>query len=292
MPDDATVITLIAPDHLPDDIVRTIAAQCSSRIGWLRPHFACDIFVADHNIDDVRRMTMASISTQPIDAIVQPAKGRRKKLLLADMDSTIVTSETLDELAEYAGVGSIVAGITARAMNGDIEFEQALRERVLLLRDLPDTTLHAVWQRTQLASGARTLVQTMKQHDAHCVLISGGFSYFTQNVMQLCGFDCEISNQLEIVDGVLTGQVIPPIIDRHAKLTALHTMCAERAIDPGQAATIGDGANDIPMLQAAGLGMAYHGKPIVRNAVPHQLNYSDLTGLLYAQGYVYDDFKQ
>ena len=287
----STVITLIAADLLPDHVPRAIAGlYAGAALSWLRAGHACDILVSDDNLAAVRHKVAAVLQDLPVDAIVQPAANRRKKLLLADMDSTIVTRETLDELAEHAGVGHYVAAITARAMNGEIEFEQALRERVLLLRNLPDSLLAAVWKKTVLTNGAITLVKTMKRHGAYAILISGGFSFFTRAVMTACGFDREVSNQLEIKDGVLTGQVIPPIVDKNTKHDVLHATCAERGITPADAVTVGDGANDIPMLEAAGLGIAYHAKPIVRAAILQQLNYSDLTGLLYAQGYSYNEF--
>jgi phosphoserine phosphatase len=206
------------------------------------------------------------------------------------MDSTIVTTETLDELAAEAGLKDVIAEITRRTMRGEIDFAQALVERVAMLADLPETALARTFAATSLTPGARTLVQTMKADGAFTALVSGGFRYFTSRIAAELGFDLDLANDLEISDGRLTGELAGPILDKDGKLNALRTLTAERGLSVVDAAAVGDGANDLPMLLLAGLGVAFHGKPLLREQVRAQVNHNDLTALLYFQGYRQEEF--
>jgi phosphoserine phosphatase len=227
----------------------------------------------------------AALDGAAIDAIATPAEGRRKRLLVADMDSTIVTGETLDELADFAGLRDRIAAITARAMNGELDFKAALRERVAMLKGLPIDALERTWQRVRLTPGARELVATMRAHGAYTALVSGGFSYFTSRVAALCGFDRHRSNTLLDDGATLTGQVAEPILDRDAKLATLTGLAAERGLTLTATLAVGDGANDLDMLRAAGLGVAFHAKPIVAAEARARVDHANLRALLFAQGY-------
>ncbi len=207
------------------------------------------------------------------------------------MDSTIVTGETLDELAAHACVGEAIAAITRRSMNGEIDFATALRERVAMLRGLTLSALGKTWADVQLTSGARELVATMKAHNARTALVSGGFTFFTSRVAALCGFDEHHANTLLDDGEVLTGEVAEPILDRHAKLETLERLATERRLHPGATLAIGDGANDLDMLQAAGLGLAFHAKPAVIAAVANTIRHADLRAALFAQGYSAAEFS-
>lgn len=208
-----------------------------------------------------------------------------KKLLISDMDSTMIEQECIDELAEFAGVREQVEAVTEKAMRGELDFEGALRERVKLLKGLPESVLQECFDtRITFSKGAKELVQGMKAQGAYAVLVSGGFTFFTERVAEALGFDAHYANTLEVKDGVLTGEVVPPILGAEAKLTTLQHVCLERGIAPADVLAIGDGANDLPMLQAAGLGVAYRAKPIVREAVAARLDKADLSLLLKAQG--------
>ena len=221
----------------------------------------------------------------PVDIIAGPREGRRRMLLLADMDSTIVTGETLDELAAVAGVGEAVAAITRRSMDGEIDFSQALRERVAMLRGLSVAALDTVWRRTTLARGAAELVATMRAHGAFTALVSGGFTFFTGRVATLAGFDLHRANEL-LDDGIsLLGAVREPILDRDAKLATLRELAAARGLDLSQALAIGDGANDLGMIEAAGLGIAYRAKPVVAARARVRVEHGGLRAALFAQGY-------
>ena len=227
----------------------------------------------------------AALGEAPIDAIVTPTTQRRKRLLIADMDSTVVTIETLDELADFAGLKDRIAAITARAMNGELDFKAALRERVAMLRGLPVTALERTWERVRLTPGAFELVATMRAHGAYAALVSGGFSFFTGRVAALCGFDEHRSNVLLDDGAALTGFVAEPILDRDTKLDTLTELAASRAIPLAETLAVGDGANDLDMLGAAGLGVAFHAKPIVAAAARARVDHADLRALLFAQGY-------
>lgn len=220
-----------------------------------------------------------------IDLVVQGAAGREKGLLVADMDSTMITVECIDELADYAGLKAEVAAITERAMQGELDFEAALNARVALLGGMDEAVLERCREeRVRYSPGARTLVQTMKARGVTTILVSGGFTHFADAVGADLGFDRVIANRLEVADGKLTGRVIPPIVGAETKRQVLLDACAELDIPIEAALAVGDGANDIPMLQAAGLGVAYHGKPAAREAADAAIDHNDLTALLYAQG--------
>ncbi len=232
-------------------------------------------------LDQVRE----ALAGAPIDAVATPAAGRRKAVLIADMDSTIVTGETLDELAACAGIGDLIAAITARAMNGELDFKEALRERVGMLKGLSVAALEQTWRGIRLTPGAVELVATMKAHGAFTALVSGGFTFFTSRVAALAGFDIHRSNTL-LDDGVtLTGRVAEPILDKSAKLATLHDLTTRRGLALSAALATGDGANDLDMLLSAGLGVAFHAKPIVAAAARARVDHADLRALLFAQGY-------
>ncbi len=220
-----------------------------------------------------------------MDPIAQPAEGRRKKLLLADMDSTIVTTETLDELAAHAGLKDRIASITKRAMDGELDFIQALSERVGMLAGLPVSALERTWDATEMTPGAAELVATMRAAGARCVLVSGGFTFFTGRVAERLGFHEHHSNTLLTRDGKLTGRVAEPVLDRHAKLATLKRVAAELGLPLSAALAVGDGANDLDMVRAAGLGVAFKAKPVVASAARARVDHSDLRALLFAQGF-------
>ena len=226
-----------------------------------------------------------------IDLAVQPSAGRKKRLLLADMDSTIIDQECIDELAAEAGVGPRVAAITARAMNGELDFEGALTERVGLLKGLGTAVIDTVLaNRITLASGAETLLRTLKANGIYTALVSGGFTACTSRIAAQLGFDENRANTLEADDGQLTGRAVPPILGRAAKVTALEDLTAKLGITDADVLAVGDGANDLGMLTRAGAGVALHAKPAVAAEVDLRINHGDLTALLYLQGYSRDDF--
>lgn len=228
---------------------------------------------------------------QAVDLIIQPAEGRRKKMLIADMDSTMIQQECIDELAAEAGVGDRVAGITARAMNGELDFEAAIDERVGLLAGLPETIIdHVLQMRITYMPGGAALLKTMRGNGAYAALVSGGFTAFTARVAADLGFDENRANTLEIVDGQLTGKVVRPILGQDAKLEALNGITATLGITPADAIAVGDGMNDLLMLDHAGTGVALHGKPALQEKVSVRVNHGDLTALLYMQGYAKSEF--
>ena len=211
--------------------------------------------------------------------------GRRKRLLIADMDSTIVTGETLDELAAYAGVGNQVAAITRASMNGELDFAQALRARVAMLRGLPLDALDSTWDGVCLTPGARSLVATMRAHGAVTALVSGGFTFFTSRVAAVCGFDLHRANTLLDDGTTLLGTVGEPILDRDAKLATLRELATAHGLSPADTLAVGDGANDLAMIREAGLGVAYHAKPVVAAEAQARINHADLRAVLFMQGY-------
>ncbi len=293
-----SVLTLIAPEAapLPERIVgevraalNTLGAETETPV-WLCDGIAADIafeMIADDQAEAVARDIAGDA---PVDVIAQAAATRRKSLLLADMDSTIVTSETLDDLAAHVGIKDEIAAITARAMNGELDFKEALRERVGRLKGLAAEALADAYAEVELSKGAETLVRTMAANDAACILVSGGFKYFTSRVRERCGFHEDLSNDFVIENGKLTGAVTEPILDKDVKLQTLIAKAAAHGLSLAQTLSVGDGANDLPMLKAAGLGVAYRGKPSVRAEAPARLDHADLTGLLYAQGYRVEAF--
>ena len=227
----------------------------------------------------------AALDGAPVDVLSVPAAGRRKRLLVADMDGTIVEGETLDALAERAGTGALVAAITRRSMDGEIDFAAALRARVATLRGLPLAALDDTWRTVTPSPGARALVATMRRAGATTALVSGGFTAFTVRVAALCGFDAHHANVLLDDGACLTGAVREPILDPEAKRETMRRLAAAHGITPAETLAVGDGANDLPMLQAAGLGIGYRPKKVVADAVPNRIHHADLTALLYAQGF-------
>ena len=258
---------------------------------WLAKKIAVEIPVFwTEKTSEAERMHLA-LNNLPVDYAVISTKGRRKRLLIADMDSTIIDCECIDELADFAGVKAKVAAITERAMRGDLDFKAALAERVAMLAGLSEDILEKTFrERVRLTPGARTLVQTMRNHDAYAALVSGGFTYFTNRVRDACGFNYDQANVLLQKNGTLTGEVQNPILDGDAKLAALIRLSVENVIPLEQTLAVGDGANDLPMIQASGLGVAYKAKPKVAASAKVRINHADLTALLYLQGYHRDEF--
>ncbi len=254
---------------------------------------AADIpFSADHAVDQrTLAAALRAAATAPVDVVVQPAANRRKKLFLADMDSTMIGQECIDELADYAGLKAYVAAITERAMRGEIDFEPALRERVALLKGIPLSVIDDVIEkRITLTPGARALVATMRANGAFTCLVSGGFTLFTNRVAAMVGFDETRANVLEREGETLAGTVTEPIFGRQSKLAALHELTAARGLARADTLVAGDGANDLAMIAEAGLGVAYHAKPKVAEAAAARIDHGDLTALLYVQGYRRDEF--
>ncbi|MBT4710879.1 MAG: phosphoserine phosphatase SerB [Alphaproteobacteria bacterium] len=258
---------------------------------WLAPETAADI--SFHDVDWTRgyESVVAELSGQPIDIAVQRPADRKKRLLVADMDSTIIAQECLDELADLAGVGAKVAELTARAMAGELDFADALRERVEMLAGVSAALLQETFdERVTLNPGARTLVKTMTSNGAVTALVSGGFQFFTSRVAEAAGFGSFGGNLFEIEGDKLTGRITGHIVGAEAKQTTLEALMAEHSIPAESTLAVGDGANDIPMLKAAGLGVAVRPKPVVRDAADVTLDHGDLTALLYVQGYRLDEF--
>lgn len=239
------------------------------------------------------RMSIATpLAGHPVDVNIVPAgvSWRRKKLLIADMESTIIAQECLDELAGFAGVQEQISRITARAMRGELDFEAALRERVGLLKGLDANLLQHVYDRVTLMPGAQTLVKTMRSHGATCALVSGGFTFFTQRIAARLGFDLHRANTLDVTGGQLAGTVAVPILGREAKLQTLQELTTDGGLQPSDTLAVGDGANDLAMIEAAGLGVAFRAKPILTARAAASIVHGDLTSLLYLQGFRREDF--
>ena len=260
---------------------------------WLCDEIAADIPFGDgsEDIAAIAERLRAARQDLPIDIVVQPVIGRRKKLFLADMDSTMIAQECIDELADFAGLKAHVAGITERAMRGEIAFEPALRERVALLKGLSlDVVEKVIRERITLTPGGRELVATMRAHGAWTCLISGGFTLFTNVIADKIGFQENRANELIVRDGKLTGEVTEPILGRAAKLATLIELREAEDLDNIDTLAVGDGANDLGMVGEAGLGVAFHAKPAVAAAAAARIDHGDLTALLYAQGYRREEF--
>ncbi|WP_304281412.1 phosphoserine phosphatase SerB [Caulobacter segnis] len=282
-----TVLTIVGanPDAYAEAVSR-VERLLSSRQDELG-RLAIDVFVESGDLEALK----AELADLAIDFALQPVENRRKRLLIADMDSTIINVECLDELADFAGVKAQVSEITERAMRGELAFEGALRERVGMLKGLSVDALQSCYdQRVRLNPGARTLVTTMAQHGARCALVSGGFTFFTSRVAEAAGFHLNRANTLIERDGTLTGEVGDPILGKEAKLAALREETAALGLTPADALAVGDGANDLAMIEAAGLGVAYRAKPIVAAQADAKVDHTDLTTLLYFQGYKAEEF--
>jgi phosphoserine phosphatase len=277
----------LSAGHLAD--AEKFAAQNGIMVtgtpSWLDQNKAADIPVSEClNIEQINLLRQ-KFDNDKIDVFCTRTENRYKELLIADMDSTIVTSETLDELAAEAGLKEKISKITAKAMKGELDFEGALKERVSLLEGLPTDALKRTLDATEISEGAERLVQEMRQKGAFCALVSGGFTYFTSAVAAQLGFTAHHGNSLEIENEKLTGQVKEPILDKNAKLRFLKLYCEELEMDIGDSVAIGDGANDLPMLLAAGLGVGYKAKPLVEESVLNCIRHTDLKSVLYIQGY-------
>ncbi|WP_332773954.1 phosphoserine phosphatase SerB [Phenylobacterium sp.] len=290
-------LTLVSPD--PDAASLAVATLTPALAGAharvKEPRIlglgAVDLLVEAEAIGPVRAAAEAALAAWPIDVCVQPWNGRRKRLLIADMDSTIIGCECIDELADFAGVKDQVSAITERAMRGELDFEAALRERVAMLKGLPLADLQRAYdERVRLNPGARTLVRTMTANGAKAFLVSGGFNFFTSRVAQAAGFQANRANTLVEAGDLLAGTVGEPILGREAKLAALREEAATLGLDMSATLAIGDGANDLAMIEAAGLGVAYRAKPIVAAQADAKIDHADLTALLHFQGYRADEF--
>lgn len=294
-----SVLTLIAGmngpalDHSIVERARAALAACGADADapeWLGQGAACDIPFAGSAPEAAQAAVHAQLGGMPIDLAAQAAAGRRKRLFVADMDSTMITSESLDELAAHAGVKDAVAALTARAMNGEIDYRSSLRARVAMLKGLKLSAMAEVAARIEPTPGARTLVRTMRAYGTHTLLVTSGFRYFSSRVRDALGFDGDVSNELEIDGDSLTGMVVEPILNRDGKREALERAAAERGIPLESALAVGDGANDLDMLARAGLGVAFRAKPVVAAAARARVDHADLTALLYLQGYRRDEF--
>lgn len=256
------------------------------RIHWLSPDKAADVHLSAWPDRGVCQQLESLLATDRLDFFIVPDnQTRRKMLLVADMDNTMVVGETIDELAAQCGLKGKIAAITDQAMRGELDFQTALRRRVAMLENLPEEALRITLAAIQPMPGAELLVTIMRRHGARCVLASGGFTCFTEPVAAKLGFQVSHGNTLEIRAGRLTGKVCEPILDHHSKLSFLQYYREKYGLDIGQTLAIGDGANDLDMISAAGLGVGYHPKPYLKERVANNIIHGDLTALLYAQGY-------
>jgi phosphoserine phosphatase len=296
----ANILTLIAADCEADvqpwaDTAARALERLGARLGSadrLAPRHVIDLPFDGLDPDQaeaaVRTNLELGFDGPPVDSLAQPATNRRKRLLLSDMESTVIANEMLVEIAKLAGIEKSIAGITRRAMNDEVDFTAALKERVALLRDQPAKLLDDVSRRIRIVDGAKAMVATMRKQGAFAVLISGGFTVFAEPVAQALGFDRSFANRLLIDRGRIAG-VAEPILDRNSKLEILTRTAAERGLALADTLAIGDGANDVPMIGAAGLGVAFHSHPNVAPRARHRIDHADLTAVLYAQGYHRDE---
>jgi len=311
--DDTFIATLIADGSLLDSTLHEFAHQFGQNlpgslhgVDWVDEGYAADlVFRVKEPIENCSLFAegikehVASIEqaegfgTTELDVIVQPAAKRRKKLLVADMDSTMITVECIDELADYAGIKAQIAEVTEAAMRGELDFAEALDARVALLKDLEASAIDRCRaERVKIMPGARALIRTMKAHGARTVLVSGGFTVFAEPVAAEIGFDVAIANRLGIAGDRLDGLVAKPIVDAATKLTTIEAERVALGLETAETLAVGDGANDIPMIQAAGLGVAYHAKPKTAAAAGARVDHGDLTALLWAQGYARKDWAE
>jgi phosphoserine phosphatase len=282
-----TLVLTAQLGRLTHDAAEKAAKAVDRALHWLEPATAAETAVDDPRARDAVRLALAGFA---VDANIVPSANRRKRLLIADMDSTIIGCECIDEIADMAGLKPQISTITERAMRGELDFETALRERVALLKDLPVAALERTFrERVRLNPGARALVQTMRAHGAHTALVSGGFTYFTERVGDAAGFQTRRANELSVANGVLTGRVAEPVLGREAKREQLEQLCQFHALSFADAIAVGDGANDSAMIEAAGIGVAFRAKPVLKSVASVHLDFSDLTALLYLQGYRADE---
>jgi phosphoserine phosphatase len=291
------LVAIANPERAPLDAGLMTAFEhafgASSR--WLAEGEAADMLIEGQGMVEVQTVA-ADILTENadpalVDLAVLPSKDRRKRLLISDMDSTMIAVECIDELADFAGVKNEVATITRRAMNGELDFEGALRERVALLEGLASSVIDEVYaERVRPMPGARILVQTMRRFGAVTALVSGGFVPFAERVAGDLGFETVVANRLEIEDGRLTGRILPPITSAKTKLSTLTQLMRSHHFHPGQTLALGDGANDMPMVQAAGLGVAFRPHPVLADASDATIQAGDLTAVLYLQGVPKSEF--
>jgi phosphoserine phosphatase len=292
------VLTLIAAPG-SDDLLGKVAEEVRASLEaarepyWLAPGQACDISfrpASDAALHDARAVVDRIAGALPVDWAIQAVEGRRKMLLIADMDSTIIQQECLDEIAKLAGIGPQISAITERAMRGELDFESALRERVGLLKGFPMSRLQDVLENSiTLTPGATTLTATMRTNGGRCVLVSGGFTFFTAAVATRAGFNVHFGNNFLVEGDAIVG-VADPILGKDAKLATLEAEAQGEGIGLSETMAVGDGANDLDMLRAAGLGVAFHAKPIVAREAAARINHGDLTSLLFLQGYRQTDF--
>lgn len=294
-----SVLTLIADplhERLDDSMLSPVRIALEAlgatvdAADWLAPATACDLPFSGAAEEVAHAAAAQALAGRRIDVIALPREGRRKRVLVADMESTIIKQEMLDEIGAEIGIGPRIAEITRRAMNGEIDFKGALRERVGLLAGVPVGVLEELKARIELMPGAAVLLATLKKHGVHTALVSGGFRTYTGFIRQRLAFDEDHANDLEISGGRLTGRPLEPILDKDSKLASLVRIAAERQVPLTATCTVGDGANDLPMLKAAGLGVAFRAKPVVAAEARAKIDHGDLTALLYAQGYRQAEF--
>jgi phosphoserine phosphatase len=295
----ATLISNPAKPALDEGLLGRVCELLPQAMGprWLDPRVAADIPFSVEPGSETRPIEVRlrkALGGAPVDIVLQPMAHRRKRLFVADMDSTMIGQECIDELADLVGLKAHVAAITERAMRGEIEFEPALRERVALLKGLPEGVVEQVIsERITLTPGGQALVMTMRAHGAYACLVSGGFTAFTHRIAAMIGFDESRGNVLEVCgDGKLAGTVAEPILGREAKLATLIALRDVSGLAAEETLAAGDGANDLAMITAAGLGVAYHAKPKVAEAAHARIDHGDLTALLYLQGYSRAEFKE
>ncbi len=293
MPEALYLVAPPARRPLDPALVARVSRLAGTAPRWLDPGTAC-AFDFEHPLDERHRHELLELAAETeTDHALLPVASEPKRLLVCDMDSTIIDIECIDELARHAGIGAEVATLTRRAMAGEIPFHEALETRVRMLEGVPVRVIDEICrERLRLNPGARTLVRTMQAHGAFCALLSSGFTEFTRHVRILVGFDMDQANTLEIRDGILTGRLVPPLLGPESKHRTLHRLATRRGVGLERTVAVGDGANDIPMLRAAGLGVAFRGHPEVRRHADAAVVHSDLRSVLFFQGFARDTFHE